>query len=147
MSGPITVSPKNLGDLYGAADISHSPVVMRLVPGVSLVLMGSIMVFHDPTGTLPPDQGGTGVVDDRLRVIQRPEEVPNIFGILLEDVDTGPQGFTEEVNASVDRKGSFKADQLHVGAQSTVTVPECAARLRELGIFLEGVRGTLAPTP
>jgi hypothetical protein len=124
---PSTVSPKFLSDLYGAADISHSPVVMPIRPGAQLINLGSIMVHNSAT-------------DRRLRIIQTPGEIPDIFGILLETIDAGPAGApdTDIVNASVDRKGSFMSAQLEVGDGATVSVAQCRDRLRELGIFLEG---------
>jgi hypothetical protein len=129
---PSTVSPKFLSDLYGAADISHSPIVMPIVPGTQLVLMGSIMVHNDPAATPTPDL--------RLRIIQAVAEIPDIFGTLLETIDAGGVGATEPVNASVDRKGAFRSDQLEVGANAPAgLVNQCRDRFRELGIFLEGI--------
>jgi hypothetical protein len=126
---PSTVSPKFLSDLYGAADISHSPIFMPIVPGSQLLNLGSIMVHHDPTNATP---------DLRLRIIDSPADIPNIFGILLETIEAGGIGSTDPVNASIDRKGAFRADQLEVADGATVSVNDCRDRLRELGIFLEG---------
>jgi hypothetical protein len=93
---------------------------------------GPIMVYNDPGNATAPDHS--------LRIIQDASEIPNINGILLETVDSGPAGATELVNASVDRKGAFRVDQLEVGAAADpkVLIPQCVDRLRELGIFLEG---------
>jgi hypothetical protein len=86
MASPATVSPKFLSDLYGAAQISHSPVLASIHPGGRLIEMGSIMVYNDPAATPP---------DFRLRIIQDVAEIPNIYGILLETIDSGPIGATE----------------------------------------------------
>jgi hypothetical protein len=66
------------------------------------------------------------------------DDILNIYGILNESTDSGPAGSTDPVNASVDRKGSFRVDQLEVGAGATVTVAQCSEKLRDLGIYLEG---------
>jgi hypothetical protein len=128
---PSTVSPPFVSDLYGAAVISHSPIMMPIVPGAQIINMGSIMVYNDPAATPTPDL--------RLRVIADPAEIPNIFGILLETVESGATGIPDNtvVNACVDRKGSFRADQLEVGANAPVSVAACEEQLRSLGIFLE----------
>ena len=137
---PTTTSPKFVSDLDGAAVISHSPVVMPIVPGGQLINMGSIMVENDPAG-IPPDR--------RLRIIHEAAEIPNIFGILIETIDAGAAGSTEEVNAAVDRKGAFRVDQLEVGSNASVAPIDCVERFRELGIFLEGlgVPRPVAPNP
>jgi len=133
MAEPASVSPKFVSDLYGGAIISHSPIVCPIVPGAQLILLGSIMCYNDPQNLLGQGQ------DHRLRIIASAEDIPFIFGILLETIDAGPAGATDPVNASVDRKGSFRVEQLEVGLGATVTVPQCSEKLRDLGIMLEGL--------
>lgn len=60
-----------------------------------------------------------------------------IFGILLDDVNTGETGATEVKAASVDRKGAFKAQALYTKT-GTITVASLEEALRDKGIFLEG---------
>jgi hypothetical protein len=60
----------------------------------------------------------------------------SLYGILLDDTNTGDVGATEVKVAQVDRKGAFKAQSLYCG--SGVTIAELEEPLRLLGIFLEG---------
>ena len=89
------------------------------------------MVFNDPAGA-------NGPPDHSLRILNTADDIPNIYGILLDTIDSGPLGSTDPVNAAVDRKGAFRIDQLEVAAGSTVTVAQCASQMRDLGFYLEG---------
>jgi hypothetical protein len=60
-----------------------------------------------------------------------------VFGILLETVDTGTDAAsTTEMAATVARQGSFKATELVMAPGADIT--QCADALCKNGIYLEG---------
>jgi hypothetical protein len=100
---PTTTSPKYIGDLRCRYHRAQPDCRSHCARRPELINMGSIMVYNDPTKVTP---------DHRLRIILDAGDIPWIYGILLETIDSGPAGATDPVNATVDRKGSFKVEQL-----------------------------------
>src|SRR5262245_25132733 len=90
--------PTYVSELYGAAQISHSPFMADFAPANGVVKRGSI-VSQDVSG--------------HCVLIAVAADTP--YGVLLDDVDTGPTGATDIVAAVVDRKGAFVAKQLITG--------------------------------
>lgn len=98
---------------------SNSSVDKGIAPAQGILLKGAIMA----------DVGG------QLVVANAPTD--KLFGILLDDVDTGETGAVEVKVAQFDRKGAFNATQLYCGSGTTIATLE--EGLRDIGIFLEGI--------
>jgi hypothetical protein len=130
----ITIEPHFLSEIIGVADDSAAdwrPIVCDVVPGQGILYLGSVL-SQDPA---------TGKVSLLVAA-----NYANVFGILLETIDTGTDGAaTGEWSATVARAGSFFAPKLFVGAGADLK--QVATRLRELNISLEGLANWSYVTP
>jgi hypothetical protein len=111
-------------EIYGAAPVSNDPMVIELLPDQTppVLLRGSI---------ISADVSGKGVLGTTANA-------NNVIGVLLDGaIDTSVKDAQGKVSATIERKGSFKASQLHIAEGSDLS--KFAAPMRQQGMFLEGL--------
>jgi hypothetical protein len=123
--------PKPLSNIIGASGDSAqwNPIVADLSAGQGVLVLGSVL------------SAGS---DGKMKLTDA-SSYAQAFGILLETADTGTDAAaTEEVTGTVARQGSFKATELVLA--SGADLAQCAAQLRQQGIYMEGLRNSTPPT-
>lgn len=114
VAAPITIVGKDLD--VGATFNADT------TPGVGVLKAGTLMKYTAATKVLDVAEVGTDT----------------IFGILSDDVDTGPEGATEVLAVMVYRRGTFLRQEIE-SANNVAITPGSAVdlALNDIGIFLE----------
>jgi len=114
--------PAGVSDIMGAYDTAHwETVTAELKPDAGVLTRGSIVSLT----------GG------KLELTTAGNEA-NVYGVLLDaSIDSAVKFSDGSVTGSIARAGSFRGAALKVGVGTNLTT--LIPRLREIGIFVEGV--------
>jgi hypothetical protein len=115
--------------------VSESPVLLSGILGAGSV--GDLMVQVCEFGAAGDYPLGSVMAADGDGKVVMASDGSDVFGILVEERIILDLAAERMPSAKVARNGSFRADQLHVAEGSSLA--SMVPRLRELGIFVEGL--------
>jgi hypothetical protein len=120
-------SPLLLSQIMGSAQIGDLAVEVRELGAAGMFELGSVMA-RDSEGKM---------------ILARDDIADDVYGILCEERWVIDIASERRLDVPIARRGSFKAEMLHVADGSSLRT--MVGRLRELGCYLEGIEATYAP--